>query len=154
MLITNCIYRYGPPALRAIFTRKMARRAHNTTNRGPQPPMSTTNSRAEKRTGCIVDFASKTELNALRQHARHTITGGTLVGLDADGRLHFFSMSRRCVAVYDSAGDRDPTVVDLREQPIPDSIRAWGQHVYRQCGPWQDLRSGSRETRAQLEAGQ
>lgn len=109
---------------------------------------------AEKRIDCIADFASKTELNALRQHARHTITGGTLVGLDAAGRLHFFSMSTRRIAVYDSVADRSPTVVDLRETPIPDTIRAWGQHVYRQCGPWRDLRSGSRETRARLEADQ
>lgn len=101
--------------------------------------MSTNTTRPQKDTDCIA--LTDTELAALRQRARETISDGCLIGIDSARNVHYFSRSTRQVAVFDGAGDTDPTVIDMLDAPIPDTPRAWARHVVRQQGDrWADLR--------------
>ena len=109
----------------------------------------TTTPTAEK---CIAfRTLADTEQAALKSRAREAIKGCWYIGTDADGRFHFFAPATRSVAVFEDVSDLDPDTYALRELPIPDSPRAWAEHVYRQAGPWAELRIGSHANARQLE---
>lgn len=104
--------------------------------------MSTNATRPKKDTDCIAP--TETELDALKARAGKAIKGRSLIGIDAEGAIHFFSMATRQVAVFEYVGDTDPDVWDLTAEPIEDKPIDWAVHVARQRGLWHDLRLSTR----------
>lgn len=111
--------------------------------------MSTKTSSAEKRTDSI--DITETELAALKDRAGDAISGRSMIGIDAEGAIHFFSMVTRKVAVFDDAADTDPETWDLTDEPINDAPIDWAVHVARTRGLWRDLRL-STKAREHFEA--
>lgn len=109
--------------------------------------MSTKHTSAEKRTDRTE--LTDTELAALKDRAGEAITGRELIGIDADGAIHFWSVTEGEIAVFDSVADTDPQIVDADQLADP-RLRAWAIHVARKRGKWRDLRLSYR-TAAQLE---
>lgn len=99
--------------------------------------MSTNHSRADKRNDRI--NITDTELDALKDRAGDAIAGRDVIGIDGDGAIHFFSMTSRHIAVFESVADTDPRIFDAEELADP-VLRSWAIHVARDRGRWADLR--------------
>lgn len=111
--------------------------------------MQTYDTTVKKRTD--YDQLTRTERRALQSRASQAIEGAIYIGTDAEGAMHFFSMARRKIAVFDDVADTDPFTVDLRTLPIPATPRAWAERVHLKRGPWQELRVGTRASAVELE---
>jgi len=105
--------------------------------------MSTNVTSAEKRTDRTrTDWMDYTldERDALRDRAHDAIGGAGIVGIDANGAFHLFSMTTRQIVVFSSIADTDPDTYNLLDAPIDDNPVSWAAHVAKQRGLWQDLR--------------
>lgn len=80
------------------------------------------------------------ERDAIEARADDALGGSELIGIDADGRIHYgeFPFVGR-VAVFDHAGDTSPTLVDLSVYDVPLEPKVWAEIVHEQYGAWRDL---------------
>ena len=99
--------------------------------------MSTNVTRPEKDT-------DRTGLTDTERRALDRRASGSYLGIDVKGEIHYFSMARRTITLFETAGDTDPRVIDLRELDIPDTPLAWAEVVAQKREGWLDLRLDDR----------
>ena len=106
--------------------------------------MATNTSRPQKDSDRIA--LTDDEQRALADRAGRALDGASFLGIDAEGDIHYFSMVGRSVAIFEHAGDLDPTTVALQRLDIPDTPTAWAEVITQKRGLWQDLRLPARIT--------